>query len=117
MLTFTRLLLKHNECELFSAFLADQLKIYLSRHFVFDALESACRFMRPRMALKLLALTLLYRKSDDEKESSVDISNTTPYHETEVNIREIRETQMVVRCLQQNHEFKVKQIVSKVSEV
>ena len=112
--TLCRFLIKNNEGKLFNIFLEDQSRVYLSRDLVFKALDTACRYMRPRMAIKLLVWALLAQKNDDDN-NFIDAANLMPDPDTTVTMHDVRETQIIVRCLYMNHDLNVKKIVTKVS--
>lgn len=60
---------------------------------------------------------MLLEKKDEENDKFIDVSNLMPDFDTQVNIVEVAETQMVVRCIQDNKNSEVKNIVNKVSEL
>ena len=69
------------------------------------------------MAIKLLAWALLAPRSEEDDKKFIDASNLMPDPETTVTMQDVRESQMIVRCLYMNHDLKVSKIVTKVSHL
>lgn len=71
------------------------------------------------MALKFLALGLISKKAKEIDEGwLLDLANLLPDQESVVTIKDVRDTQIIVRCFNRNRDLgNVKEIVSKVSEI
>jgi hypothetical protein len=71
------------------------------------------------MALKFLAFALISKKGKEKDETLLlDLTNLLPDQESVVTIKEVRNTQIIVRCFNRNRDLlSVKEIVSKVSEI